>query len=525
MSGNTIKILLAMICYMLIVIGIGLYFAKRAQANSENYFLGGRSLGPWVAAMSAEASDMSGWLLMGLPGVAYWSGVSDAAWTAIGLAVGTYINWLIVAKRLRRYSAISGDAITVPDFLSNRFHEKNKVILGISAVFILVFFTVYASSCFVTCGKLFSTLFGASYHSMMIAGAVFVVVYTFIGGFLAESASDFMQAVVMVVALLTILILGTGNAGGIGAVIDNVKDIPGFLEFFGIAAPKTDAEGMQLAVNGAAQFGEAGEYGLLTIISTLSWGLGYFGVPQVLLRFMAIRKEEELKKSRRIATIWCVISLFAAVMIGVIGRALFPAEPSLASASDAENVFIVLSQHLLPPVLAGVIMAGILAATISSSDSYLLIAASAFSKNIYERIMKKGKADDKKVMNLSRIVLLLIALAGLVIAWDEDSVIFTLVSFAWAGFGATFGPVILFSLFWKRTNRPGAVAGMLAGGISVFVWKNLLSPLGGIWGIYELLPAFLISCVFIVAVSLCTGEPDSDMIKEFELAAGKRTEK
>ena len=417
MSGNTIKILLAMICYMLIVIGIGLYFAKRAQANSENYFLGGRSLGPWVAAMSAEASDMSGWLLMGLPGVAYWSGVSDAAWTAIGLAVGTYINWLIVAKRLRRYSAISGDAITVPDFLSNRFHEKNKVILGISAVFILVFFTVYASSCFVTCGKLFSTLFGASYHSMMVAGAVFVVVYTFIGGFLAESASDFMQAMVMIIALLAILILGISQAGGIGAVIDHVKEIPGFLSSFGIATPKTDAEGVQVAVNGAAQFGEAGKYGFLTIISTLSWGLGYFGVPQVLLRFMAIRKEEELKKSRRIASVWCVISLFAAVMIGVIGRALFPAEPSLASASGAENVFIVLSQHLLPPVLAGVIMAGILAATISSSDSYLLIAASAFSKNIYEGILKKGKADDKKVMNISKSVLLLIALVGLVIAW------------------------------------------------------------------------------------------------------------
>ena len=249
-----------MIGYMLIVICIGLYFAKRAQANSENYFLGGRSLGPWVAAMSAEASDMSGWLLMGLPGVAYWCGIADAAWTAIGLAVGTYVNWLIVAKRLRRYSAVSGDAITVPDFLSNRFHEKNKVILGISALFILVFFTVYASSCFVTCGKLFSTLFGASYHSMMIAGAVFVVVYTFIGGFLAESASDFMQAVVMVIALLTILILGTSAAGGLGAVFDNVRDIPGFLTFIGIATPQTDASGVQQVVNGAAQFGEAGKY-------------------------------------------------------------------------------------------------------------------------------------------------------------------------------------------------------------------------------------------------------------------------
>ena len=322
-------------------------------------------------------------------------------------------------------------------------------------------------------------------------------------------------------ALLTILILGTSAAGGLGAVFDNVRDIPGFLTFIGIATPQTDASGVQQVVNGAAQFGEAGKYGLLTIISTLSWGLGYFGVPQVLLRFMAIRKEEELTKSRRIATVWCVISLFAAVTIGVIGRALLPTEPALATASDAENVFIILSQNLLPAVLAGVIMAGILAATISSSDSYLLIAASAFSKNIYEGILKKGKADDKKVMNVSRIVLLLIALIGLVIAWDEDSVIFTLVSFAWAGFGATFGPVMLFSLFWKRINRQGAIAGMLAGGISVFVWKNLLSPMGGVWGIYELFPAFVISCIFIVVVSLCTKEPDKEIVKEFEMAAGK----
>lgn len=521
MSGDTMKILCAMIGYMLIVIGIGLFFAKRAQANSENYFLGGRSLGPWVAAMSAEASDMSGWLLMGLPGVAYWCGISDAAWTAIGLALGTYINWLLVAKRLRRYSAISGDAITVPDFLSNRFHEKNKVILGISAVFILVFFTVYASSCFVTCGKLFSTLFGTSYHSMMIAGAVFVVIYTFIGGFLAESASDFMQAVVMIIALVTVLVLGVSAAGGLGAVLENAKNIPGFFTLFGIALPEVNAEGIQQAVNGVPQFGPAGRYGFLTIISTLSWGLGYFGVPQVLLRFMAIRKEEELKKSRRIATIWCGISLFAAVTIGVIGRSLFPAEASLATASGAENVFVVISQHLLPPVLAGVIMAGILAATISSSDSYLLIAASAFSKNIYEGIFKKGKADDRKVMNVSRIILLVIAIIGVAIAWDENSVIFTLVSFAWAGFGATFGPVILFSLFWKRVNRPGAIAGMISGGVMVFVWNRFLKPMGGIWGIYELFPAFVISCIVIIAVSLCTEKPGAEIEKEFDLAAGR----
>ena len=522
MSGDTLKILLAMIGYMLVVIGIGLYFAKRAQANSENYFLGGRSLGPWVAAMSAEASDMSGWLLMGLPGVAYWCGLADAAWTAIGLALGTYVNWLIVAKRLRRYSAVAGDSITIPDFLSNRFHEKKKVILGISALFILVFFTVYAASCFVTCGKLFSTLFGTSYHSMMIAGAVFVLVYTFIGGFLAESASDFMQAVVMVIALLTILILGTNAAGGLGNVIENAAQIPGYLSLAAQATPVTDAAGVQQAAGGVPLFGEAGSYGFLTIISTLSWGLGYFGVPQVLLRFMAIRKEGELKQSRRIATIWCVISLAAAVIIGIIGRSLYPVEETLATASGAENVFVVLSQALLPAVLAGIIMAGILAATISSSDSYLLIAASAVSKNLYEGILKKNQADDKKVMNLSRIMLLLIAVVGMIIAWDEDSVIFNIVSFAWAGFGATFGPVMLFSLFWKRINRPGAIAGMLSGGVMVFVWNLLLKPMGGIFGIYELFPAFVISCIVIVVVSLATEAPSGEIEKEFELAAGKQ---
>lgn len=519
MSTYSLKILFAMIAYMLIVIGIGLFFAKRAQANSENYFLGGRSLGPWIAAMSAEASDMSGWLLMGLPGVAYWSGVSDAAWTAIGLAVGTYLNWLIVAKRLRRYSSVAGNSITIPDFFSNRFHEKKKVILGISAIFILIFFTVYAASCFVTCGKLFSTLFGFPYHSMLIAGAVFVVFYTLIGGFLAESTSDFMQAMVMIAALVAVLVLGIKEAGGLNAVIENAKSIPGFFTLIGIADPVTDADGIQQAVNGAAQFGEAKEYGLLTILSTLSWGLGYLGVPQVLLRFMAIRKEEELTKSRRIATVWAVISLISAVIIGLIGRTVFPINETLNTASGAENVFVVLAEYLFPPLLAGIIMAGILAATISSSDSYLLIATSAFSKNIYEGIVKGGKADDKKVMRVSHIMLLLVALIGIVIAWDEESVIFTLVSFAWAGFGATFGPLMIFSLFWKRINRPGAIAGMVSGGLTVFIWRQFLKPLGGLFSIYELLPAFVISSLFIIIVSLCTKKPDEQILTEFALAA------
>ena len=517
MQEGSLQILVAMVCYMAVVIGIGIYFAKRSNQSSEDYFLGGRSLGPWVTAMSAEASDMSGWLLMGLPGVAYWCGLSDAAWTSIGLALGTYINWLLVAKRLRRYSAVAGDAITLPDFFSNRFHEKKKVIMTLSALFILIFFTVYASSCFVTCGKLFSTLFGASYQSMMIAGALFVVIYTFLGGFLAESASDFMQAVVMIFALTVILITGTLAAGGLQAVVDNAKNIPGFFTFFGIASPSVDANGIQQVANGAPVFGEAGSYGFLTIISTLSWGLGYFGMPQVLLRFMAIRKTDELVRARRIATVWVVISLAAAVLIGLMGRAMFPVHETLNTASGAENVFIVLSRHLLPPLLAGLVMAGILAATISSSDSYLLIAASAVSLNIFKGILKKD-ASDKQVMTMSRVILLLIAVAGVVIAMDENSVIFTIVSFAWAGFGAVFGPIMLFSLFWKRTTQAGAVAGMVTGGVMVFLWKLVLKPLGGVFGIYELFPAFVLSCLVILVVSLLTPVPSAQIQQEFDLA-------
>ena len=520
MDGNTIRILIAMVVYMAVVIAIGVWFAKRANKNSEEYFLGGRSLGPWVTAMSAEASDMSGWLLMGLPGVAYWCGLADAFWTAFGLAIGTYFNWLIVSKRLRRYSVRAKNAITLPEFFSNRFHEnKNKSIMTFAALFILIFFTVYASSCLVTCGKLFSTLFGAPYIAMMLVGVVFVLLYTILGGFLAESASDFMQSIVMIVALAVILIVGVVTAGGFGAVFANAQSIPGFLEFFGLASPAM-AEGQQIVEAGKPVFGEASSYGFLTVISTMAWGLGYFGMPQVLLCFMAIRKEEELDRSRRIAMIWVVISLAAAVVIGIIGRMVFPTEHLTSSA--AENIFITMSTNFLPPLLAGFVMAGILAATISSSDSYLLIAASAFAKNIYQGIVKKD-ASDKQVMNISRLTLLVIAVIAAVIALDENSVIFTIVSFAWAGFGATFGPLMIFSLFWKRTNKAGALAGMIGGAATVFIWKLLIKPLGGIFGIYELLPAFIISCILIVVVSLLTKAPSKEIEEDFEAVKASET--
>lgn len=514
MDGGSVQILIAMTLYVAVVIGIGVHYAKRANESSDNYLIGGRSLGPWVVAMGAEASDMSGWLLMGLPGVAYWFGLSDAVWTAIGLLIGTYLNWLFVARRLRTYSHIAGDAITIPDFFSNRFKEDKKIIMTIAALFILVFFSVYAASCFVTVGKLFSTLFGAKYIYMMIIGALFVVLYTFIGGFLAESASDFMQGIVMFFALTAVLIAGIAHAGGVSAVIENAKAIPGFFDFFGIASP-TLADGVQKVEAGKPVFGEAGKYGLLTIISTMSWGLGYFGMPQVLLKFMAIRKSSELKLSRRIATAWCAISLAAAVAIGIIGRVLFP--DALLTQSASESIFILMSTNFFFPLFAGIVMAGILAATISSSDSYLLIAASAFSKNIYQGIMKK-EASDKAVLYVSRVTLCVIAFIAMIIAMDENSIIFTVVSFAWAGFGATFGPLMLFSLFWKRVTREGAIAGMLAGGGMVFIWKLILKPMGGVLGIYELFPAFVISCIAIVTVSLLTKEPSKEIQDEFEHA-------
>jgi len=501
----------ALILYMLVIIGIGVFYRQRANKSSEDFFIGGRTLGPWISALSAEASDMSGWLLMGLPGVAYWSGLSDAAWTAIGLAIGTYLNWLIVAKRLRVYSIVAGDAITVPDYISQRFKEKKPLLMSFAALFILVFFTVYAASCFVTIGKLFATLFGTPYILMVIIGAVFVVSYTFLGGFLAESVSDFMQAIVMIISLIVTLYLAVSHAGGVSQVVENVKQIPGFFEFFGIATPVVE-NGVQTVQNGVPLFGAADPYSFLVIISTMSWGLGYFGMPQVLLRFIGIRSNEEIKQARRIATVWCVIALFVAVSIGIAGRVVFPT--ALASAAQAESIFIIVAQRFLPPFIAGIILAGILAATISSSDSYLLIASSAVAKNFYQHVFKKD-ATDKQVMQVSRIVLLLITVVATIIALDENSIIFQIVSFAWAGFGATFGPVILTSVLWRRVTRQGALAGMLVGGGMVFVWKLILRPMGGVLGIYELGPAFLLSLIAIVVVSLLT-RPDEAVLAQHD---------
>jgi sodium/proline symporter len=508
MPAANIQHLIAIVAYMAVVIIIGIVFAKRANKSTEAYFLGGRTLGPWVSAFSAEASDMSGWLLMGLPGLAYWSGLADAGWTAIGLAIGTYLNWLIVSKRLRRYS-VATDSITIPDFFSRRFHENKRVLMTIASVMIIVFFTPYAGSCLMACGKLFSQLFGAEYNTMVIVAALFVLTYTFLGGFLAESTSDFMQAVVMITALVLVVVLGVVAAGGIHTVIENAQKIPGFLSLLTSASPTGEA------ANGLALFGDAGKYSGLAIASAMAWGLGYFGMPQVLLRFMGIRSEHELTRSRRIATVWVVISLATAVLIGIIGRVLFSDAYLVYGSGNTENIFILMSTKMLPPLLAGLVSAGILAAAISSSDSYLLISASAVSKNVWQGLIRK-KASDKETMWVSRIVLVLITFFAIFVATGKNKVIFSIVDFAWAGFGAAFGPLMIFSLFWKRTTYAGAIAGMIAGGGMVFLWNFVISKLGGVWGIYELLPAFLFSCIVIVVVSLCTKKPSEEIQKEFD---------
>ena len=503
MSSENIQHLIAMVVYMLFVVGIGVYFAKRANKNASSYFLGGRTLGPWVAAFSAEASDMSGWLLMGLPGLAYWSGLASAGWTAIGLFIGTYFNWLIVSKRLRKYS-VKVDAITIPGFFSKRFHENKKVILTIASLFIVIFFTVYAGQCLASCGKLFENLFGLGYHEMMIAAAIFVLLYTFLGGFLAESASDFMQAIVMIVALVAIFVLAVFNAGGWSAVIANANNYDGFMSLFQTATPSTTEPNV---------FGSAEPYSFLSICSCLAWGLGYFGMPQVLLRFMGIRSDKELTRSRRVACIWLFIAMSAAVLIGIVGRSVDGI--SYLSNAEAENIFIDTATTFLPPILAGFACAGILAASISSSDSYLLISTSALAENIYHGIFKKN-AKDKEIMWVSRIAMAVITIIAMIIAWDSNSTIFGITSFAWAGFGATFGPLMLFSLFWKRTTQIGAIAGMLSGGIMVFFWELVINPLGGIWSIYSLLPAFIFSSIVIFVVSLLTKKPSAEIEQEFE---------
>lgn len=492
-----------LVVYLAGMLGVGFYFFKKSKSQSD-YFLGGRGLNAWVTSMSAQASDMSGWLLMGLPGTAflltYNNGISEAFWTAVGLGIGTYLNWLILAKRLRKYSEHTNDAITIPTYLENRFRDKTHLIKIISAVFIVIFFLIYTAAQFSAGAKLFNAIFGLDYLPALIIGAVVIVSYTFLGGFLAVCWTDLFQGILMFFAIIAMPIIATIKLGGpaqTSNLIASMADLPnglGLNEWMGI-----------------------GSMGFLGIISTAAWGLGYFGQPHILSRFMGIRHSDDIKPARRIAMVWVIFSLGAAVLLGVIGRVYMASisSPEALAGMDGEKIFIYMVQNILAgpglAIIAGILLTAILAAIMSTADSQLLVTSSAISEDICKNIFKD--IDDKGLARISRISVLVVALVALVIARNPDSSVFDLVSYAWAGFGAAFGPAILMSLYWKRMNWQGALAGILSGGITVIIWRTVIKAY---LNLYELLPAFIVSVIVIIVVSLLTPEPSQEIQKEFD---------
>ncbi|MBO5550912.1 MAG: sodium/proline symporter [Lachnospiraceae bacterium] len=505
--STQICLIVAIALYLLMMILIGIIFS-RGNDDTGDFYLGGRGLSPLVTAMSAEASDMSSWLLMGIPGLAYISGLADPFWTCLGLAAGTYLNWLLVSKRLRKYTEKIG-AITVPEFFSKRYGDRSNLLTAVSAVIIVIFFIPYTASGFAACGKLFNTLFGVNYLFAMIVSAIIIALYCTLGGFKAVSTTDLIQGICMSVALIIVICFGVVQAGGMGAVIDNAKALPGFFSITSLYDQASNS---------------SKPYGVLQSISMLAWGLGYFGMPHILVRFMAIGDPEKLKISRRVASVWVVIAMGIAIVIGVVGLALSSKGiiPYLEGSGNTERVIIYISDYLstfgiFPAVIAGIILAGMLAATMSTADSQLLAAASAISSDLLQDFGKKKFSDDTSV-KIAKITVVIISAIAVLIAYDPNSSVFSIVSFAWAGFGATFGPVMLLALFWRRSNRQGAIAGMIAGAVMVFLWKYVISGLGGAFAIYELLPAFIVALAVNVAVSLATPAPDSKVLETYDNA-------
>lgn len=505
MSSADICTLIAIVLYLVGMLLVGAYYSKKNK-NSTDFYLGGRKLGPLVTAMSAEASDMSAYLLMGIPGLTLMCGLAEATWTAIGLAIGTYLNWLFVAKRLRKYSERI-DAVTVPEFFSKRFNDKKYMLSVIAAIVIIIFFVPYTASGFSACGKLFSSMFGMNYKTAMILSAIVIVGYCTLGGFLAASITDLIQSIVMTIALFVVLGLSEGIIGGFDKIFDTAKNMTGYFDLF---------KGFDVAA------GKTGSFGGFSVITTLAWGLGYFGMPHILLRFMAIDDPKKLKTSRRIASVWVVISLGIAVLIGVAGLSLVNAGiiKEYADASAAESIIVDISRFLstrgfIPAFIAGIFISGILASTMSTADSQLIAASSSVTKDIFVNTFKV-KLSEKKEMVIARLSVIAISVVAVLLALNPNGSVFRIVSFAWAGFGAAFGPIMLFSLFFKRTTKWGALAGMLSGGAMVFIWKFVISKLGGIFKIYELLPAFIISCLFILIVSLLTSEPEKEVTDIFD---------
>ncbi|AYV23799.1 sodium/proline symporter PutP [Vibrio mediterranei] len=487
MIQNSFAITTTFIAYLALMLAIGVIAYKRT-ANSSDYFLGGRSLGPWPAALSAGASDMSGWLLLGLPGYAYAAGI-EAFWLAGGLLVGTWLNWLICAKRLRTYS-ITTDALTLPEYLSRRFNDNSKVIQVVSAFFILLFFLFYTSSGLVAGGKLFETVFGLDYTIAVIIGTVCVVSYTLFGGFLAVSWTDLVQGLLMAAALMIVPVIGM--QGGFGQLTSDLEAInPELLTLW------NDTKGQPLSA--------------IAIISLVAWGLGYFGQPHILARFKASRSNKDLTTARRIAVVWSALSMLGAMLVGVVGL-VYTTGTGGDVLADGEKIFMLLVNALFHPVVAGILLAAILAAIMSTADSQLLVSSSALAEDFYKQIINKDATSEQVVM-VGRVGVILLSIIALVLAMTPDSSVLGLVSYAWAGFGAAFGPAILLSLYWSGMNRNGAIAGILVGGVTIVVWKQLT---GGIFDIYEIVPGFILSWIAIMVVSSMTGGPDKAVQAQHE---------
>ncbi len=508
MTVNTIIVIVAIILYMAMMIGMGFRFSKGNQTSSD-YYLGGRQLGPFVTAMSAEASDMSAYLLMGIPGLALMCGLAEASWTAIGLAIGTYLNWLFVSKRLRKYTEKIG-AVTIPEFFSKRFDDKKNILSIIASLVIIVFFIPYTASGFSACGKFFHSLFGMDYLTAVIICAAVIIIYCTLGGFLAASTTDFVQSIIMSLALITVLGISEGIIGGFHNIIDNASQMDGYLNLFKGFSVETMT---------------TGKYGPITIASTLAWGLGYFGMPHILLRFMAIKDPKKLKLSRRIASVWVVISMGVAVLIGVAGYSLMKTGVigvNYETASAAESIIVDFSKFLstrgwIPAFAAGIFLSGILASTMSTADSQLIAASSSITQDLLVNTFKV-KLSEKQTLIIARVSVVIISIIAVFLARDPNGSVFYIVSFAWAGFGAAFGPVVLLSLFWRRANKWGALAGMLAGGVMIFIWKFIIRVqfAGTVLDIYELLPAFITGLIAMVVVSLLTKAPADDVTRTFD---------
>jgi len=490
MSGASTGTFISFAVYLIFMMGIGWYFFNRTK-NLSDYVLGGRGLNAWVTSLSAQASDMSGWLLLGLPGYAYLAGL-EAGWIAFGLMIGTYLNWKFIARRLRKYTQIAGNSITLPVFFENRFRDRSGILRVLSAVFIIIFFLLYTSSGFVAGAKLFNTVFNIPYIFALSIGVFVIIGYTFLGGFMAVSWTDFFQGMLMFFAIIIIPILGVSALGGFGQAVAKTKAInPELLNIF------TSTGGERLK--------------FIPVLSLFAWGFGYFGQPHILARFMAISSSDKIKKARKIAMGWVTISLSAAVAVGIAGRALLVKTP-LSGTAESETVFMILVSQLTTPLIGGILLAAILAAVMSTADSQLLVTSSAITEDLYRTVLKR-KPGDKELVWVSRISVILVAAIAFVIALNPESSVLELVAYAWAGFGATFGPVVILSLFWKRMTTSGAIAGIFTGGITVLIWKNLS---GGIFELYEIVPGFFLSAAAIVLASLLDKSPSLEIVEEFE---------